>query len=94
MEIKIVKRPLQDQYTKPEEIQYPNEHWCVETQMFREGDGGIKCWFDYLKKMEEKGCTVVYLYDIKATKEKIVNGSNENDWFEDIFYFVRADYKC
>ncbi len=90
MEIKLVKRPLQDEHTKPEEVQFPNEKWCVETSMYREGDGGMKLWF---KEIERVNPDVIYLYEIKSWKDKIVNGSNKDDWFEDIFYSVRYDFK-
>jgi hypothetical protein len=90
MEIKLVKRPLQDENTKPEEVQYPNEKWCVKTSMYREGDGGMKLWF---KEIERVNPDVIYLYEIKSWKDKIVNGSNKDDWFEDILYSVRYDFK-
>lgn len=90
MEIKLVKRPLQDEYTKPEEIQFPNEKWCVKTSLYREGDGGMKLWF---KEIERVTPDVIYLYEIKSWKDKIVNDSNKDDWFEDIIYRVRYDFK-
>lgn len=93
MIIKPVNRPLQDENTKPEDVQYPNEKWCVDTHMFAEIDGGMKLWFKHLEMMEAKGAKVTYLYEIKAVQERIVNGPNEDDWFETIIYFVRADYK-
>jgi hypothetical protein len=91
--IKPVNRPLQDKNTPLDEIQYPDETWCVQTHMYAEVDGGMKLWFEHLKSMEAKGCETVYLYDIKAQNEKIVNGTNKKDWIETILYFVRADYK-
>jgi hypothetical protein len=90
MELKIVKRPLQDNNTKPEDIQYPNEKWCVKTVIYREGDGGINLFF---KEIERIKPDVLYLYEIYSWKDKIVNGLNEDDWFEDILYSVRYDYK-
>lgn len=93
MEIKTVKRPLQDKYTKPEDIEYQEESWCVQTSMYREGDGGMKCWFEHLNELEKKGCNLVYLYSIIASNQKICNGPDEKDEIEDIIYTVRADYK-
>lgn len=90
MEIKLVKRPLQDELTKPKETQYPNEKWCVRTSMYREGDGGMNLWF---KEIERINPDVIYLYEIKSWKDKIVNGLNKDDWFEDIVYSVRYDFK-
>ena len=90
MEIKKVKRVLQDENTKPEDIEYQGESWCVKTHMYREGDGGMNCWFEYLKELEDRGCNLVYLYSIKAVNGKIVSG---DDTINDILYTVRADYK-
>jgi len=90
MEIKIVNKPMQDEHTKPEDVQYPNEKWCVRDFIYREGDGGMNLWF---KQLERVNPDIVYLYEIKAWKDRIVNGLNENDWFEDIIYQVRADFK-
>ena len=102
MEIKIVKRPLQDGNTKLEDLEYVEfitennqlkkivPSWCVKIFMYREGDGGMNLWF---KELERVKPDVVYLYEIKAWKDKIVNGHNEEDWFEDILYSVRADFK-
>ena len=90
LNLKMVKRPLQDENTKPEEVQYPNEKWCVKTSIYREGDGGMKLWF---KEIERVNPDVIYLYEIKSFKDKIVNGLNEDDWFEDILYSVRYDFK-
>ena len=93
MELKLVKRPMQGSTTRPEDIQYPGETWCVDTYMFAEIDGGMELWFKHLEMMEAKGANVTYLYEIKAVNERIVNGENEDDWFETIIYYVRADFK-
>jgi len=85
MIIKTVNRPLQDEDTKPEDIQYPNESWCVKTYTYAEFDGGMKQWFKHLNDIEAKGCEIVYLYDIKA--ESSYGG------FKSVVYIVRADYK-
>ena len=69
MEIKLVKRPLQDEHTKPEEVQFPNEKWCVKTSMYREGVGGMTLWF---KEIERVNPDVIYLYEIKSWKFQIV----------------------
>lgn len=91
MEIKIVKRPLQDAYTKPEELQYSSdERWCVKQYMYREGDGGMNLWF---KELERVRPDVIYLYEIKSWKDKLVVGSNKDEWVEDIFYSVRCDLR-
>lgn len=90
MKIKIVNHPLQDENTKPENIQYPNEKWCVKTYIYREGDGGMNLWFQELNRIKPD---IIYLYEIKAFKEKIVNGYNEDNWIEDTIYSIRADLK-
>jgi len=90
MELKIVKRPLQDFNTKPENIQYPDESWCVKTSMYREGDGGMNLWF---KEIERVNPDIVYLYEIKSWVDKIVNGTNQEDWIEDTLYSVRYEFK-
>ena len=58
--------------------------------MYREGDGGMNLWF---KEIERINPDVIYLYEIKSWKDKIVNGLNKDDWFEDIVYSVRYDFK-
>ena len=90
MELKIVKRPLQNEYTKPEDVQYPDESWCVKTSMYRESDGGMSLWF---KQIERVNPDVVYLYEIKSWVDKIVNGTNEANWIEDTIYSVRYEFK-
>jgi hypothetical protein len=89
MELKIVKYPLQDENTSPEKVQYPNEKWCVDTYMYRELDGGMNKWFELIERVKPD---IVYLYGIKAVKEKISNGNNR-EFVEDIIYFVRAKLK-
>jgi hypothetical protein len=90
MELKIVKRPLQDAYTKPEDVQYPGEKWCVKTSMYREGDGGMGLWF---KEIARVNPDVIYLYEIKSWRDKIVNGTDKADWIEDTIYSVRYEFK-
>jgi hypothetical protein len=58
--------------------------------MYREGDGGMKLWFEEIERVKPD---IIYLYEIKSWKDKIVNGSNKDDWFEDILYSVRYDFK-
>jgi hypothetical protein len=89
MELKIVKKPLQDAYSI-EDIQYPGEKWCVKTAIYREGDGGMSLWF---KEIERVNPDIVYLYEIKSWRDKIVNGTNESDWIEDTIYSVRYEFK-
>ena len=95
MIIKTVQRPSQDDNTIPLEREYENETWCVKTHMYRDKKGGMKCWFDYLKQLENKGCNFVYLYDIKAMRQKIANGESGGKikWKYETLYYVRADYK-
>lgn len=102
MEIKIVKRPLQNGSTKLDDLEYieyitennqlkkiiPN--WCVRNFMYREGDGGMNLWFKELGRVKPD---VVYLYEISAWKDIFVNGHNKDDWFEDIIYRVRAAFE-
>jgi hypothetical protein len=90
MELKIVKRPLQDEHTEPENIQYSGEKWCVKTSMYREGDGGMSLWF---KEIERVNPEIVYLYSISSFRAKIGNGTNEGDSIEDTIYSVRYEFK-
>jgi hypothetical protein len=90
MELKIVKRPLQNEYTKPEDVQYPGEKWCVKTSHYREGDGGMSLWFEAIERVNPD---VVYLYEIRSWRDKIVDGTNESDWIEDTIYSVRYEFK-
>ena len=90
MQLKIVNKPLQDEYTKAEDVQYSGEKWCVKTSFYREEDGGMNLWF---KEIERVNPDIVYLYEIKSWRDKIVNGTNENDWIEDTIYSVRYEFK-
>ena len=90
MELKIVKRPLQDEYTTLDNVQYLGEKWCVKTSMYREADGGMSLWF---KEIERVNPDVVYLYEIKSWIGKIANGNNQDDWIEDTIYSVRYEFK-
>jgi hypothetical protein len=64
MEIKIVKKPMQDENTLPEDIQYPNESWCVKTSFYMEGDGGMNLWFEEIDrvKLEKNKKRRLFLY--------------------------------
>ena len=102
MELKIIKKPIQDNNTKTKDLEhvtYITENnqlkqikptWCVNTSIYREGDGGMKLWFQEIKKVEPD---IIYLYEIKSWKDKIVNGLNKDNWFEDILYSVKYDFK-
>jgi len=70
MELKIVKRPLQDSNTKSEDLEFI-EHkiennqlkeiipsWCVKSSIYREGDGGMNMWF---KEIERVKPDVIYM---------------------------------
>jgi hypothetical protein len=46
-----------------------------------------------IDNIERVNPDVIYLYEIKSWKDKFVNGSDKNDWFEDIIYSVRYDFK-
>jgi hypothetical protein len=78
MELKIVKEPIF------EDISGEKTH--VKTSMYREGDGGMSLWF---KEIERVNPDIVYLYEIKSWRDKIIKGPNEDDWFEDTIYSVR-----
>jgi len=94
MIIETVKKTLQNPDTKVEDLELVENnrapYWCVRSTMYREKDGGMKLWFKYLELQESRGCKIVYLYEIKASNEKIING---DDYEDDIIYFIRADYK-
>lgn len=99
MEIKIVKKPLQDSNTKYndyEYIEYITENnqinmviptWCVKNYMFRECNGGMKLWFDKILKIEPN---IIYLYEIKAWEENFTVGDMT---IKDVIYSIRADLK-
>jgi len=102
MELKIVKHPLQDNNTKLEDLEHvdfvrEDNHlkkivptWCVKSYIYRESDGGIQLFFKEIEKIKPD---IIYLYEIKFWKDKIVNRLNEEDWFEDILCCVRCDIK-
>jgi len=82
MELKIVQRPVFEDSS--------GKVWQVKTSMYREGDGGMNLWF---KEIERVNPDIVYLYEIKSWKDKIVNGIDEADWIEDTIYSVRYEFK-
>ena len=81
MELKIVKEPTFEDGS--------GKVWSVKTSMYREGDGGMSLWF---KEIERVNPDIVYLYEIKSWRDKIVNGTNEDDWIEDTIYSVRYKF--
>jgi len=105
MEIKIVKKPLQDEYTKPEELEHVEidseqkqiiPKWCVKTYRYSEKFGGLNKWFEEIEQMEKKGANVMYLYNIESMIQGIVMGVDVEGkpMVEDaICYYIRADYK-
>lgn len=90
MEIKIVKSPFQGVDTEPKDINHPNDTWFVEERLYRNGDGGLNLWF---KEIERVKPDIIYLYEITSRNEKIVNGHNEEDYFDDIITTVRYQFK-
>jgi hypothetical protein len=62
----------------------------VKTSMYREGAGGMSLWF---KEIERVNPDIVYLYEIKSSRDKIAYGTYEPDWFEDTVYSVRYEFK-
>ena len=68
MEIKIVNRPLQNENTKPEDIQYPNENWWVKTKRYM----NMGQFNSDMEKYKSKGAKTMYLYEIKHIEEDIV----------------------
>jgi len=92
MELRIVKNPIQDNgipYRGKPDDEYVESIiednvfkkiipiWCVGTYQYKESDGGLRRWIDYLKEVDPE---IVYLFDIQTLVE-----NNE------IYYFVRAD---
>jgi hypothetical protein len=82
MELKIVQRPVFEDSS--------GKIWQVKTSIYREQDGGMKLWFEEIERVDPD---VVYLYEIKSWRDKIVNGTNEADWIEDTIYRVRYEFK-
>ena len=104
VELKIVKKPVQDNETKFEDLEHVENikekgktgkfipYWSVRSDIYREGDGGLDLWIKEIKRIKKiKGVKsiIIYLYKIESWKDKIVNGINENDWFDDMLYRVR-----
>lgn len=94
MELKVVQRPIQNQkVTPPNEFEYDGESWCVTDNRYREKDGGLKLWYNWLL---DNNIDVVYLYEIKALSQNICAGFDAHgdiQYETDIVYYVRADYK-
>jgi len=90
MEIRIVKTPAQSNDTEPKDFNYPNDTWCVDERIYRNGDGGLNLWF---KEIERVKPDIIYLYEISSWNDKIVNGNNEEDWIDDILTSVRYQFK-
>lgn len=93
MNIKLVKRPIQNERTELEDIQYSGENWCVSTRRYM----NLGQFFAELRKYEKRGCGNVYLYDIESVNETIVTKYNgiQKTWEtkEQMVYYIRADYK-
>lgn len=67
--------------------------WVCKTNMYAESIGGVRKW---LKDVEETGCDLIYLYDIKALSQKCIPSSNsivdDIDWDKvepEIIYYIR-----
>jgi hypothetical protein len=68
-------------------VNYPNNknpQWTVTTKLYREKDGGMKNWLEYIKN---SNADIIYLYDIKATVDEIVIDYDKTE--TDIVYSVR-----
>lgn len=86
MEIIIVDRPIQDESTKPEEVQLINGvryDWCVETERFSDNDGGIMKWLNGFKSDVYDGYMIL-IYNIRSVY--IENVTDENDIYNYIRY--------
>ena len=90
MEIRIVNTPVQSENTEPKDVNYPNDTWCADGRIYRNGDGGLNLWF---KEIERVKPDIIYLYEISSWNDKIVNGDNEEDWIDDILTSVRYQFK-
>jgi len=68
MDIKIVNKPIQNENTKPEDIQYVGESWTVTTRRYM----NMGQFLSDVEKYKSHGAKTMYLYEIKHTEETIV----------------------
>ena len=74
---------MQDFNTKPEDIQFPGETWCVNTYQYRELDGGYALWEAELARVKPD---ILYLYSV-IHKNLMIDG------FLQTVYIIRAELK-
>jgi len=91
MEIKIVNKPLQNENTKPEDVQYVGETWCVNQSSYID----MKQFTKAINYYESKGAKTMYLYQIEHNIQDIVIGMVDGVPVtqEQMRVYVRADYK-
>lgn len=84
MKVFFVKNPYQhksqlDKVEKFEEVQYS---WCVKTFQYTKKNGGIRQFFDMIKKIKPD---IIFFYNIKSQIYRLPDGSS------DIIYYIRLD---
>ncbi|MBC8147434.1 MAG: hypothetical protein H8E98_05560 [Bacteroidetes bacterium] len=67
-----------------------DENWIVSTKGYPERFGGLKVWYDMIKKSQIEE---VYLYEIRADIQGLPDTNNDGEWVDEIVYYVRADYR-
>jgi hypothetical protein len=76
MKIYRVKKPLQDNSTLDNVEMFDNlrYNWCVKTYQYTKKSGGIRNWFEMIKKTNPD---IIFLYSIKIEPVVLPNGENE-----------------
>ena len=84
MKVFNVKKPYQhktqlDNVEMFEDVQYS---WCVKTYQYTKSTGGIRQFFNMIKKVKPD---IIFFYNIKSDLVTLPDGSSER------VYYVRAD---
>jgi hypothetical protein len=86
MKIYRVKKPLQDNSTLDNVEMFDNVsyNWCVKTYQYTQSSGGIRQFFNMVKKIKPD---IIFFYSIKSEMVTLPNSMVER------IYYVRADLR-
>jgi hypothetical protein len=86
MKVYNVKKPYQDknQLDNVEIFDDTNYSWCVKTYQYTQSSGGIRQFFNMVKKLKPD---IIFFYSIKSDMVTLPNSMVER------VYYVRADLR-
>lgn len=87
MKIIQVRKPLQDQFTRNEDVELidgEKKYWFTITSLYTESQGGLDSFFKEIeKRVRQKRIKGIYLYQTGEYKRKIGSFTNE---VETVYY--------